>query len=294
MKNSFIKLTMLLAAVVLSCQKPVPVVNVTGINLVPAEITLKVGASGELDAVVSPDNATDKRIKWNTSNVDVVYVSDGKLLGLSAGEALVSATTLDGGFKAECKVTVIKDIIHVSSISVTPQTLALEEGENTTLNATVLPVNADDRGFTWSSSNRDIATVDDNGRVNATKAGEAIITATANDGGLKATCAVTVDIVRPKSVSLDVTQKAMFKGESFTLTATVLPANAQNKGVKWHSSDPTIASVENGKVTAVAKGQTTVIVTTLDGGLTASCDITVSNAGDFSGGNEGYEEIDLN
>lgn len=284
---------MLLAAVVLSCQKPVPVVNVTGINLVPAELTLKVGTSGELDAVVSPDNATDRRIKWNTSNVDVAYVSDGKVLGLSAGEALISATTIDGGFKAECKVIVVKDVIHVSSISVTPQTLALEEGENSTLNATVLPVNADDRSYNWSTSDKDVATVDSEGKVTAVKAGQAIITATANDGALKATCAVTVDIVHPKSVSLDVTKKELLKGENFTLTATVLPTNAKNKDVKWHSSDPAVASVENGKVIAVAKGQTTITVTTLDGGLTASCDITVSNAGDFSGGNEGYEEIDL-
>lgn len=269
-------MTTLLAAVLLSCQKPVEVIKVTGMHITPSEITLTVGESKELDAVVTPDNASDRTLKWNTSNVEVAYVSEGKVLGLSAGEAIISAVTVDGGFRSECKVTVQRGVIHVSSITVTPQSLALEEGGTSSLSVNVLPANADDRSYTWSSSDRDVATVDSEGKVTAVKAGQADITATANDGGLKAVCHVIVDIVRPKSVSLDVTEKKLYRGEDFTLVATVLPVEAVNKAVTWKSSDATVASVDdNGKVTALAEGKTTITVTTVDGEKTATCDVTI-------------------
>lgn len=267
---------MVLAAVLLSCQKPVPVIKVTGIEITPSEITLTVGESQALTASVAPDDASDKTIRWNTSNVEVAYVSDGKVLGVSAGEALVSAVTADGGFSAECKVTVLRGVIHVSSIAVTPQTLSLEEGGTATLSVNVLPANADDRSYSWSTSDEKVATVDSEGKVTAIKAGEAEITATTADGGKKSSCKVTVDIVRPKSVSLDVTEKTLYRGDEFTLTATVLPTEAVDKSVTWRSSDASVAKVDAaGKVTALAEGKATITVTTVDGGRTATCDVTV-------------------
>lgn len=276
MNSKFLKITTLLAAALLSCQKQVPVVKVTGVNITPSEITISLGEAHALNAVITPDNASDKAVKWNTSNVEVAYVSEGKVLGLSAGEAFISATTLDGGFVSQCKVTVLQGIIHVSSITVTPHELNLEEGQSATITATVLPANADDRLYTWESSNRDVATVDQTGKVTALKAGEATISATANDGGLSDCCKVTVDIVRPKSVTLDVNELNMFRGDEYSLIATVLPAEAVDKSVTWRSSDDSVASVDaNGKITAVDEGQTTITVTTADGGKTATCDVTV-------------------
>lgn len=276
MKKSLFILTMLLAALS-GCQKPVPVVEVTGISIAPTEMTLVVGEAKSIEAVLTPGNATDKSVKWSTSDIEVAYVSEGKVLGLSAGEAVVSASTPDGAFKAECKVTVVRDVIHVTSISVTPVTLALEEGQSARLSVNVLPVNADDRSYSWSSSDSNVVSVDSDGKVTAVKAGEATVTATATDGALTASCAVTVDIVRPKSVTLDITEKSLYKGESFTLTATVLPIDAVNKAVIWSSGDSSIAQVDdNGNVIAVAEGKTTIVVTTVDGGLSATCVVTVS------------------
>ena len=68
----------------------------------------------------------------------------------------------------------------------------------------------------------------------------------------------------------------MMEGDVVTLTATVNPANASNKNIYWTSSDQGVATVDNsGKVTAIKAGKTTIIVTTEDGGKTASCSITV-------------------
>ena len=78
-----------------------------------------------------------------------------------------------------------------------------------------------------------------------------------------------------QTVSLNKNAQTLTVGSSFTLTATITPTNASNKAVKWHSTNPKVATVTNGKVTAVAAGQTDIVVTTLAGGQTAKARITV-------------------
>ena len=117
--------------------------------------------------------------------------------------------------------------------------------------------------------------MDQNGKVTAKKAGQTTVTATTKDGAKTASCAITV-IARVASIALDVTEKQLEEGESFTLTATITPNNASDKTVTWTSQNAEIAEVDqNGKVTAKKAGQTTVTVTTNDGAKTASCVITV-------------------
>lgn len=82
--------------------------------------------------------------------------------------------------------------------------------------------------------------------------------------------------VRVTGVSLDATSKTLTEGETFTLTATIAPANASNKLVAWSSSDETVAKVDKeGEVVSVAPGNATITVKTLDGNYTATCDVTV-------------------
>ena len=90
-------------------------------------------------------------------------------------------------------------------------------------------------------------------------------------GGGQQTVAVT-------GVSLDVTAKTLEIGGKFTLVATVLPANADNKAVTWSSSNEAVATVTNGEVTAKAAGTAEITVTTADGGKTAKCVVTVNQA----------------
>ena len=79
------------------------------------------------------------------------------------------------------------------------------------------------------------------------------------------------------SVSLDKTSLSLNTGDSSTLTATVYPTNATNQNVSWSSSNTSVATVNNGTVTAVAAGTATITVTTEDGNKTASCSVTVTN-----------------
>ena len=127
--------------------------------------------------------------------------------------------------------------------------------------------------ITFTSSDESIATVN-NGKVTFKGYGTATITATTASGK---TAACTVKINRAVSgVRLDYSKLSLKTGETAALTATVYPSNAANKAVKWISSAPDVASVDQtGKITALKPGITTITVETEDGGYTATCNVTV-------------------
>ena len=166
--------------------------------------------------------------------------------------------------------------VAVSAITLDANSLELQEGDSQSLTATISPSNANNKKVLWISSNSSVATVAE-GVVTAVKAGQATITAKSDDGGKTATCEVSVvaKAVLVESVSLDKTSVELKEGEEVSLTATVKPGNATNKNVIWSSSNETVASVTDGKVSALKSGETTITVTTEDGAKTAECKITV-------------------
>ena len=247
------------------------VIPVAGISLDISSVTLNVGQTQVLAATVSPDNATDKTVTWNSSNVVVASVSaEGVVRAVSAGTATISATA--GNFTADCSVTVV---MSVASVSLNKTELTIEKGKSETLTATVSPSDATDKTVSWKSSNTSVVTVDQNGKVTAVNAGSAVITVTTKDGSKTATCNVTV-VIPVTSVSLNKTELAIEKGKSETLTATVSPSDATDKTVSWKSSNTSVVTVDqNGKVTAVNAGSAVITVTTNNGSKTATCKVTV-------------------
>ena len=168
-----------------------------------------------------------------------------------------------------------RDLVEVSSVTLSQTSLTLEVGQTATLTATVKPDNATDKDVTWSSSNTTIATVS-NGTVTAKAEGTATITAKAGDKS--ATCTVTVKkaSIAVTSITLSQTTLSLEVGQTATLTATVKPDNATDKTVTWTSSNTSIATVSNGTVTAKAEGTAT--ITAKAGDKSATCTVTVKKA----------------
>ncbi len=186
-------------------------------------------------------------------------------------------------------------VIPVTGVSVTPTTLGLFVGSTGNLTALVTPVNANNRDVTWSSSNTAVATVaaltTSVAVVTAVAPGTATITVTTVDGGFTDTCVVTVSVAAsgPTGVSITPTSLDQVVDDEDTLTATVTPTSATNKNVTWSSSNTAVASVlatnsTDARVTAEAPGTAIITVTTVEGGLTDTCVVTVrAEASDPSG-----------
>lgn len=255
-------------------------VSVAGVSLDKTEIVLVEGSSEKLTATVEPTNATNKNVTWSSDHEAVATVDqNGTVTARNGGQAIITVTTADGSKTATCTVNVRVHIgVPVQSVGLNKTELALEVGKTGTLEAIVEPSDATNKNVTWSSSNSEVATVD-NGVVTAVSAGTAIITVTTEDGAKTATCKVTVNApqtVPVTGVTLDKTSLDLKTGDNTTLTATVNPESATNKDVTWISDKPEIAAVEGGTVTAKAAGTAIIAVTTVDGGKIATCKVTVT------------------
>ncbi|MCU0357847.1 MAG: Ig-like domain-containing protein [Cyclobacteriaceae bacterium] len=248
-------------------------IPVTGITLSPTTLILSVGgATGTLTATISPANASNKAVTWTSSNPSIASVTNGVLSPLSGGTTIITARTVDGGFTATATVTVT---VPVTGINLTPGSLTLVAGGAVgTLTAQVLPVNATNQSVTWSTTNPLVATVS-NGVVTPLTTGTVTITTTTVDGGFSAASIVNV-VIPVSGITVQPTTLTLPLGANpATIQATVLPANATNKLVNWSSSNPSVATVNNGVVTPVSVGNTVITARTAEGGFTATTTVAV-------------------
>ena len=249
--------------------------SVTGVELSEHELELKIGKEHTMSAHILPDEATNRRIMWFSSDPNVAEINaDGIITAVKAGTAVITAETADGKYTDTCTVTVSG--ISVTGVTLDRTELHLIPNETAVLTAAVLPADATDKTITWSSSNPNTATVDDNGKVTAKAGGTTIITVTTTDGEFTAECNVTVT-VPVKGVTLNKSSVTLVKGKGSVLTAKVSPDNASDQTVSWTSSNEAVASVDSsGKVTAAGGGTAVITVTTADGGYSAKCKVTVT------------------
>ncbi|MBD5250701.1 MAG: leucine-rich repeat protein [Barnesiella sp.] len=254
------------------CKVTVIPVVATGLEMSVTEMDLFVGASNELDAIIEPENTTDKTVTWSSSDEAIVTVdSEGNVTALAVGTATITATS-HNGLTATCVVTVKP--IAAEGVTLDHDTLELTEGDTETLTATVIPETTTDKTVTWTSSNVAVVTVDENGFVTAVAEGEATITAACGD--VKAECAVTVSkkVIPAEGITLSSESEKLTIGDTVELTATVSPEGVTDPTVTWNSSDDAVATVENGLVTAEAEGEATITATC--GDVKAECAVIVS------------------
>ena len=250
-----------------SCVVNVLPIMVEEISFNKTSVSLKAGETVTLTATVKPDDATDKTVTWSTSDATVATVSNGVVTAKKVGTATITAKA--GDKSATCEITVVAT--PVTSVTLNKTSASVKAGETVTLTATVKPDDATDKTVTWSTSDATVATVS-NGVVTAKKVGTATITAKAGDKS--ATCEITVVSTPVTAVTLNKTSVSLKAGETVTLTATVKPDDATDKTVTWGSSDESVAKVENGIVTAIGKGLST--ITAKAGDTSATCMVTVS------------------
>lgn len=167
-------------------------VPVNHVLLNKTSTTLTVGNTETLTATVEPANATNKAVTWSSDNSGVATVSNGVVTAVTPGTATITVTAQGDSTKsASCTVTVTAAAVPVTGVTLNKTSTSLYVGDTETLTATVAPDNATNKNVTWSTSDANVATVE-NGVVTAVSAGTATITVTTEDGGKTATCTITV------------------------------------------------------------------------------------------------------
>ena len=269
-----------------SCEVTVnkKVIAVTSVVLGNTELTLVEGEEEKLAVAVTPENATDKSVVWESGNESVATVSqEGLVTAVGEGKATITVKTNDGGFSASCEVTVKKKVIAVTGVKLSAASMTLREGERGTLIATVEPANATNKNVEWWNSDLDIVSVSStsggsNGYVEARKAGKATVTVKTEDGEFSASCEITVEKkeVPVTGIALEQSSLLLPVGNTYTLRAHVQPSNATDQDIKWGSSNGGVATVDQtGKVTAVAAGTVDILATLA--GKFARCTVKVDN-----------------
>ena len=237
MRKSIIAIVGMALMALVSCEKKEVEVAVTSVQVKPASLSLLVGEKNSLTATVQPAEATDKTVRWSSSNPAVATVDEtGNVTAVAEGTATITASA--GKVSGSCQVTVNKQIVFVTSVTLDQEDISLEKGSSIVLKATVKPDDATAKDLEWSSSAEEVVSVDENGQVTAIGGGEAVVTAEAiMSQGARATCHFTVT-VPVESVSLNLNRLTLKEDESVALTATVLPEDATDKSVSWSSSAP--------------------------------------------------------
>ena len=273
-----------------TCKVTVTAAKPTKIALSSSNLELPVDTQHLLEVVYIPTNAVAADLVWSSSNKKVATVENsGLVTALAEGNTTITVKCNGGMLASVCQVKVIgrNETVVIESISVQPASLNLEVGSESNLTLVVNPDNAVVENVTWTSNNASVVSVDDKGHVKALSAGDATVTVKCNNGAFSADCQVKVnakdnpgspDTVKVSEIQMPSTLN-LKPGEEKTLDVTVLPADAENKSLKFTSdNDCVIVEEYTGKIKAVKSGTAKVTAEALDGsGVKAVCTVTVKS-----------------
>lgn len=263
--------------------------NITELTLDKEHLTIDVGKTQKLIPHIIPENATNKQLNWTSSNPNIADVdANGLVTAKSKGTTIISVNTTDGSdLSATCQVDVVR---YISSISLSNDSIILSKGEFTPLTATVYPEDASNRTLEWIVTN-DIITIE-NGLVFAFADGEADIIVSGVDGSsVSDTCHVKVRTL-VNDIQLSAKKLCLQEGTFIELEATVLPHDATNKKLVWKSSDPNVATFNNGYVVGLSAGNATITAFATDGSdVQAQCIVSIVDK--YSGINNTIDDGNL-
>lgn len=223
--------------------------------------------TGQLNATVYPEDATNKKVKWRSTNTSVVSVDQtGHYKALKSGFAYIYATSEDNEhIERFCEINVNVPPVEVN---IQESSLNLKRGQSYQLNYTAYSPTGVDVAFKWESVDPKIASVNQKGVITALR--EGVISITLNSSYYNGGDMVLVTVTNPVSaLKMNKTSANMIKGSYLQLSASVSPSDASNKGLTWTSSNKNILTVSSsGKVYAKGFGTATITAQAKDGSKT--------------------------
>ena len=277
-------------------------IEVTSVELSNNSLSMYVGDSKKLSAIVLPSNASNRSIYWSTSDSSIATVdNNGNVVAKSVGVVLINAKASNGVY-ATCNVTVSnKGSVPVPTPSVKPQIeklvissnkLSVKLNETKKIDYHIEPSNGEIKSINWSSSNTSIITVDSNGNVTGKKIGSAEVTLNIN-GNLIGKVTVTVN---PKITGLNLKSSSSLSlkvGNTSQISVDTIPSNS-GVNITYSSNSNHVTVSSTGLIKAVSSG--TAVITVKADGYTKTINVTVSSSSSSSeptvttGGVWGYSD----
>ena len=250
-------------------EKVIPVEKMT---LNSKKVEIEVGEEFDFNIEISPKDATYSLIEWSIDKDDIASIDDSgvvhaKKIGTATVTVKVTCANSECSTHTEtAEVNVVET--HVTGIEISNETLTLRVGDEENLTANVIPYNATNQEIKWESSNSEIVSVNQDGKITANSTGvvkgngTATITARSVDNpDIYKQCIVTVTPVKVESLSISDKTLTLKEGKEYQLKATINPENATDKKVTWDSSNKKVATVDkDGNIKAIKEGTTTITV----------------------------------
>ena len=235
---------------------------VTSIMLNETNVNLDLGESIQLTPTVN-SNADNQELIWESSNDAIATVDqNGFVRTVAGGTVTITCSSTDGyGTKATCQIT---STVLITNI-VLDQNINLYAGNTYNINYDIEPLNANNRILIWYTSDPEVISVNNN-IITGLKEGNVKVYAMANDNsGVIASANVNV-IIPTSELLLSDDELTLNIDDTYTLIATVVPDETTNQNLIYQSLDESIAHVDNnGNITAISKGTTSIFVKTTDG-----------------------------
>lgn len=265
---------------VATCEVEIAPVPLKSIIIEQQSIVIEKGDTKTLTVKFNPENTSDsKKISWESSNPDAVTIdSTGVITAMKNGKATITAKTPNGQ-EATTEVTVVT---LLKDIKLSETDITINKDVPLTLKVTLDPTDAtlDDDTVKWSSSNTEVATVNENGEVTTHKAGTAFIYVTV--GGITKECKITVNV---PLTGLEIDDKiTLLKGQEKLLDVIKQPEGTNFNGkITFDSTDSKKATVDKeGRIEALSATEegTPVIITVnaVENNViiaSATCEVTV-------------------
>ena len=256
-------------------------IKVQGISINQDTFVVNINETGDAILKITPADATNKDVVWWVSNPEVVRVWNGHFRGLKEGIVTLTATTVDGGYSASCKVIVRNpNKNYVQSIQMEKEQYVSYVDEAFDIAYTCYPLDSANTDLYWITDNPEVIRVFGN-RYRGLKEGTAKLIAVTDDGKVRAESKV---IIRDKNklyvdkINLDKESYIIGIDQALDIGFTYTPTNATNAEFYWTSSNDEVLRVWGNRIRGLKEGTAEVIATTLDGTVETRATVVVRNS----------------
>lgn len=283
----FVVLLVLVIVFVKSCDnkeenKPSEQEILPSVTLDLTNISLKSGETMKLNADVIGVSDDKQNLEWQSEDSSIADVSnDGVVNGISEGTTKIVVIYKNGDkiYTNSCDVTVTSNEITVEKIDIQQDSVEISKGEKLLLQVSVEPIDAKIDDLIFSTDNPSVATVDEDGNINAIDVGTTTITVKEKKSNVSDSITVVVTksgstVIQPISLELSSLKETLSIGSSVKVNYTILPTNANDTKITWISTDPSVVKVIDGILYGVSAGKC-VIVASTNNNISAQLEVTV-------------------